>query len=430
MVLALAKELQPSQGVTEEQALALALNTAGETLFRWQATVPVDGSDPKGPKHRVSKGGYQTLKDAKQKLDDAMLRVILARPAVGTKRKFSSFSEEWLVSLDIAASTRAGYLKILRAHLNPAFGNRALADIEVGDVKRLYAKLRESGRKDSKDYGGQLSESSVSKIHLVLSAVLESAMDEGLIISNPVKHKSIRAPGQSRRSRAILEGDEVLSRKQLKDLLTWIRDSLEDDLYPMWHLIAETGVRRSEAVAIKWADLDFDTGVLSIRRAADTAVARAVKSTKTYKARAVTIDPVTLELMNVYKEHRSILGPSFVSRESFIFSTTNGDLRGPNDVTARWSRLVLKARVALSDLPKITIKGLRHTHATLLLQSGVNPKVVQERLGHSNITTTLDIYSHVTPTIQAEAIEKYRNWMTSPSNLAENPSGSDETKIK
>jgi integrase len=70
----------------------------------------------------------------------------------------------------------------------------------------------------------------------------------------------------------------------------------------------------------------------------------------------------------------------------------------------------------MPDLPNITIKGLRHTHATLLLQAGVNPKVVQERLGHSNIATTMDIYSHVTPTIQAEAFEKYEKWMTSACN--------------
>lgn len=100
--------------------------------------------------------------------------------------------------------------------MNPVLGSRALAEIETSDVKRLYAKLRECGKKDSKDYGGRLSKSSVSKIYLVLSAVLESVLNEGLIISNPVKHKSVRAPGQSRRSRKTLEGDQILSRSQPK----------------------------------------------------------------------------------------------------------------------------------------------------------------------------------------------------------------------
>lgn len=386
-------------------------NTSGETLHRWQASVPVDPFDPNGPRRRVSKGGYLSQGEARRELDDAIRRVSLERPAVGSKQKFADYSATWLNDLDVAASTRAGYLKILRAHLNPNFGHRSLSQVEPSDVKRLYAQLRDSGRKDSKAFGGKLAEATVSKIHLVLSAIFECAKDEGLIVSNPVRHKSVRAPGQSRRSRAIKEEDEVLSRSQLLGLLAWIKDTHCDDLYPLWHLIAETGVRRSEAIAINWADLNFDTGVLSIRRAADTAVARTVKPTKTYKSRAVTLDTHTMEIMKQYKIQRAILGPGFVGRESFIFSTINGDLRGPNDVSARWRRLVVKARKAITELPKITIKGLRHTHATLLLQSGVNPKVVQERLGHSNIAVTMDTYSHVTPTIQAEAIEKYQIWM-------------------
>jgi integrase len=142
--------------------------------------------------------------------------------------------------------------------------------------------------------------------------------------------------------------------------------------------------------------------------------AKKTKATKTYKARAVSLDAKTIETIRAYKTLRMALGGDFTKPESFIFSTINNELRGPNDVTARWSRLSIKAREVFPDLPKITLKGLRHTHATLLLQAGVNPKIVQERLGHSNISTTLDIYSHVTPTIQAEALDRFANWMAEP----------------
>jgi integrase len=384
----------------------------------------MDIEDPEGPKKRVTKGGYLTKKEAQLDLQAALERVRASAPALGSKRTFESYSRQWLDELDLAGSTKAGYLKIVRTHLIPNFGKMPLASIRSQDVKSLYAKLRESGRRDSKAPGEALSESTVSKIHLVLSAILESAKDEGLLFANPAKNKSIKAPGQSRRSRAMEEIDQVLSKEQLTDLLTWIEEELEDDLYPLWHLVANTGLRRSEAIALTWADLNFNTRILSVRRSADTSLARKTKATKTYKARAVSLDTKTIENIRAYKILRAAIGPQFTKPEAFIFSTINNELRGPNDVTARWSRLAVKAREYLPDLPNITLKGLRHTHATLLLQAGVNPKIVQERLGHSNISTTLDIYSHVTPTIQAEAVDRFSSWMS-----AKNPTQASEKGV-
>lgn len=391
--------------------------STGKTLYRWQAVVPADPEDPTGPKKRVTKGGYLSKREAQSDLQAALERVKALAPALGSKRTFESYSRQWLEELDLAGSTKAGYLKIVRTHLNPNLGKMPLAAIRSQDIKSLYAKLRASGRRDSKAPGEALSESTVSKIHLVLCAILESAKDEGLLFANTAKNKSIKAPGQSRRSRAMDEIDQVLSKDQLANLLTWIEEELEDDLYPLWHLIANTGLRRSEAIALTWADLNFTTRILSVRRSADTSVAKKTKATKTYKSRAVALDARTLEIMRVYKNRRAELGPEFTRPESFIFSTIKNELRGPNDVTARWSRLAIKAREFFPELPNITLKGLRHTHATLLLQAGVNPKIVQERLGHSNISTTLDIYSHVTPTIQTEAVDRFADWMTEANPL-------------
>lgn len=112
------------------------------------------------------------------------------------------------------------------------------------------------------------------------------------------------------------------------------------------------------------------------------------------------LDSPALKVLSEFKYLRALLGQEFVANEAFIFSTLTNELRIPSDVTARWSILVAKARTNISDFPLITPKGVRHTHATLLLQSGVNPKIVQERLGHSDISTTLNIYTHLTPTIQ------------------------------
>jgi integrase len=382
----------------------------GTVLHRWQATVPSDPEMPYGPLKRISKSGYTSKKVAEQELATALARTTMGVPALESKTRFSAFAEEWLQELDLAGSTLMGYRKIVRTHLEPFFGNRVMSEIQPSEVRHLYSKLRSSGRKDSKAFGAALSETTVSKIHLVLAAILESAKDLGLIFNNPAKHRTVKAPKQGRRTRSVTASEEILTKDQLNDLLAWI-DSDEDDLYSMWLLIAMTGMRRSEAVALKWSDLNLATATLAIRRAADVSVSRAVKSTKTYTSRSVMIDPKTLEVLTRYKDLREILGAEFVANDAFIFATLNNELRIPNDVTARWSRLVLKAQGDNPDLPSITLKGLRHTHATLLLQSGINPKIVQERLGHSDISTTLNIYTHVTPTIQTEALERFAKWM-------------------
>lgn len=194
--------------------------------------------------------------------------------------------------------------------------------------------------------------------------------------------------------------------------MAWLRSDAQHHLFPLWFFIAHTGVRRGEAIAVKWKDLNFADKKISIRRAADSAKARAFKKTKTGRERLIELSDPVVDLLSAWKTERANLDSNLSKPDSLIFGTLENELRTPNDLSAQWARLMRGAQKDLADLPWVTLKGLRHTHATLFLQSGESSKVVQERLGHSDIGTTLNIYSHVTPTIQREAVDRFENWMS------------------
>jgi integrase len=243
-------------------------------------------------------------------------------------------------------------------------------------------------------------------VHQNLRKILHLAVEDGLILTNPAKQKRIVKPPSPANIRAQKQEVQTLSAEQLVAFLEF-NEEQEDDLHLLWRLIVETGLRRSEAIALQWSDLDVTNSRLSIRRAADPSVSRGVKRTKTNRDRNLELDAELVSALLEYKKTRAELGPAYASSSAYIFGTLNNELRVPNDVGARFSRAVEKAVDGVSkvELTHFTLKTLRHTHATLMLANGSNPKIVQERLGHSTITVTMDTYSHVTPTVQREAVE-------------------------
>lgn len=199
------------------------------------------------------------------------------------------------------------------------------------------------------------------------------------------------------------------------EMKTWTAEELggfleavrDHQLSPLFTLLATTGLRRGEALGLRWSDLDLVEGRLAVRQTLLSINSHVeFGEPKTNRSRrTVDLDPATVALMKAHRkvqlEERAEAGLGRPKPTGLVFTAQNGEPLHPNVVSKTFTKLVQAA-----DVPAIRLHDLRHTHATLSLQAGVHVKIVSERLGHSSVTITLDTYSHAIPGLQRDAAEK------------------------
>src|SRR5208282_1630706 len=167
-----------------------------------------------------------------------------------------------------------------------------------------------------------------------------------------------------------------------------------------------TGARRGEILALRWKSVDFERGVVRIVESLEqTKEGLRFKAPKTDRARAVTLPAFAVEELRRLKRQQAeellVLGIR-QSADTLVCGRADGKPMQPRSLTHEFTHLIGR----LKNIPRVRFHDLRHSHATQLLLGGVHPKIAQERLGHSTITTTLDLYTHVTPTMQEDAASK------------------------
>ncbi|MDP9067388.1 MAG: site-specific integrase [Actinomycetota bacterium] len=293
--------------------------------------------------------------------------------------------QTWLPAIKstIRTSTYLSYRSHLRNHICPYIGGKRLDRIDGSTLNELYATLLERGRTN----GRELSGSTVRRVHAVLHRAFRDATRWELISRNPATSAD---PPKLRASRRI--EFSTWTPQELRSFLDSVR---HDKLYPLWLLLATTGMRRGEVLGLRWCDVDFARGELAIRQ---TVVSHdyviAMSEPKTARGRrVVALDEHTAAALRTYKDERC---PQ--REDQLVFCYRTGTPLNPIDISKRFVRLSKTA-----GLRRIRLHDLRHTHATLALQAGIHPKIVSERLGHSTIAFTLDVYSHAIPHLQKEA---------------------------
>ncbi len=366
---------------------------------RHQATYSF--SDGTG-RRRLRSATFDTRTEARAWLTARLAEAGSGRVSDAGTLTLGEYLQDWLGSLGMSqleAATVSWYRFAVIRHIIPALGAVKLSRLSAVQVEAFLAEKADHGRLDGT---GGLGPPSVRRLHVTLHKALDAAVRKGMLATNPVDHAD----------RPKMPPRDVTENVWTPEQTTaFLRTTKSDRLAPLWRTATMTGLRRSELAGLQWGDLDLERGVLSVKRARTQVEGKPIlKAPKSAASRrTVDLDAETAAVLKRWKvnqlEERLRAGTAWEPGE-WVFANELGAPWRPDRLTRRFVEAVKAA-----GLPATDIKGLRHAHATALLRAGVHPKVVQERLGHSSISVTMDIYSSVLPGIQREAIEQLASMM-------------------
>jgi len=302
----------------------------------------------------------------------------------------ASFLEKWLAHIkpQVAPRTIERDAEIVAEYLLPALGNALLSKLQPLLISTAYDKIRSSRTKGQ----GELSPRTILHCHRVLSAALRQAVRWRLLPYNPAA--DIKPPKIERRK--VL----TYSLTQTADLLQALRGCW---MHVPALLAVLCGMRRGEIAALRWGSVDLDKGRLAVVQSAEqTKAGVRYKEPKSGQVRTVALSAAVVSELRAHRtsqaENLLKLGIR-LDADGFVIAQADGSPYDPDSISKEW-----RLRIIKTALPRIRFHDLRHTHASHMLASGVHPKVASERLGHSRVGITLDLYSHVTEGLQDDAV--------------------------
>ncbi len=364
-------------------------------------------------RRQTRRRGFATRKAAQAELT-RILGTLEQRTYVVPKRQtLSAFlTDVWLPAIEhtVKPGTFESYRRNVRLHIaGRAIGRRPLQEVDATELNALYAALLAGD-----DEHRALSPRSVAYVATILHRAFRDAIRWQAVIRNPTEAADPPRP-------SVRKEMQTWSGAQLRTFL----DSVDSDrLRGCWWLLANTGMRRGEALGLRWEDVDLDAGTLRVvRTLITTDVQRkgspgmAWGTPKTAKGRrTVALDPATVTALRMHRtrqlEERLATGGDYQDQD-LVVCQFDGTPIHPKTISYQFGKAARAAK-----LPAIRLHDLRHTHATLALRAGIHPRIVQERLGHANVSITLDTYSHVDLDMQAAAARQVAALVTGPSPTA------------
>ena len=370
----------------------------GETRYLFQTYLGIDPTT--GKERRTTRRGFKTMKEAKQAERNLLLDVeengLPSNQSDGFQNPtFEEIAYLWLESYKttVKASTFGLTENKLKQLIKDHFEGMKIKKISVPYCQKVVIAL---------------SEKYILYTHYlsVIERIFKYAVLIDIVPANPFD-KVIRP-----KSKPVSKRDNYLSKEELNDFLELAKNASLTYFWPLVHLLSYTGLREGEALALKWSDIDLENKRISIAKT----VARIngkqiIQSPKTKTSiRTVLIDNMTLSILKKWKKDQIKIyfknGKHFEGDDNFVFTNESADWVQTQNFTRYFKRFIQD-----HGLKAITPHGLRHTHASLLFAAKVDPKSISDRLGHSSVKITLDLYTHIADEQRTDAIDKLIEYM-------------------